>query len=507
MDTIARIIAWHRAPSGTALPWLNPMASLPPDVRLVLRAAAGEAASVKGTTATDASADERRAAAMRFIREVLLAPNASYYRNLGVERDAPIERIRDHYRELISIFHPDRLYAKASPGDAALAPRLNEAYNALKHPESRARYDRTHGAAAEPAPPSGKRATAASSNDSRATPRRALRYPTWHMERGPSALRRWYETCSASALKAMTLGAILLVVVAAVLLVGGHESTTLAVAPNVERVSSKQARDLASASDGREGALTALVEHSAPADVPSAAKAAVRPAHTGAATPTKTPDPVVSVALAAPVRIAAAEPAPARVASPVPSSPVATAAAPSSLPRIGVPASPPVVAVHAPPVVVAVMLPQAPSPPATSSAASAGPIAESTATPRAAVLPSAAEVDSVVARFVQAYETGDLAALLALVDPEVAQDDRIAFTIANFSRVFRETSSRRIELEVLQRTFEEGQARIRLAARTTVNEKSSSTRAGAGELTLVVKKRGGVPTITDVRYREHGPAA
>ena len=121
--------------------------------------------------------------------------------------------------------------------------------------------------------------------------------------------------------------------------------------------------------------------------------------------------------------------------------------------------------------------------------------------------PSATEVDALVARFARAYDAGDLAALLALIDPDVAQDDRIAFTFANFSRVFRETSSRRIDLQVIQRTSDQDRARIQLAARTTLSDKDSAVRAGAGELTLVVRKRGGVPVIIDVRYRERGSAA
>ncbi len=81
-------------------------------------------------------------------REVLLAPGNSHYRKLGVDPEAPIARIREHYRELISIFHPDRLHADVRAGDAELAARVNEAYNALKHAESRARYDRISGAPA-----------------------------------------------------------------------------------------------------------------------------------------------------------------------------------------------------------------------------------------------------------------------------------------------------------------------------------------------------------------------
>ncbi len=64
-----------------------------------------------------------------------------------------------------------------------------------------------------------------------------------------------------------------------------------------------------------------------------------------------------------------------------------------------------------------------------------------------------------------------------------------------------------MEIEVIQRSSDQDRARIRLAARTTLNDRKSIVHAGTGELTLVMRRRDGVPVISDIRYREREPAA
>ncbi len=65
--------------------------------------------------------------------------NGDYYKILGVEKDTPVNKIRDAYRKLAYQYHPDR-----NPEDAGAAEtmkQVNEAYSVLSNPEKRQQYD------------------------------------------------------------------------------------------------------------------------------------------------------------------------------------------------------------------------------------------------------------------------------------------------------------------------------------------------------------------------------
>jgi curved DNA-binding protein len=62
-----------------------------------------------------------------------------YYQVLGVKRDASSEEIQRAYRTLARRFHPD---INKDPGAEERFKEINEAYEVLSDPKSRARYDR-----------------------------------------------------------------------------------------------------------------------------------------------------------------------------------------------------------------------------------------------------------------------------------------------------------------------------------------------------------------------------
>src|SRR6187399_3474865 len=62
-----------------------------------------------------------------------------YYDVLGVERDASAEDIRKAYRKLARQHHPD---VNKDPGAEDRFKEVSEAYEVLRDPEKRERYDR-----------------------------------------------------------------------------------------------------------------------------------------------------------------------------------------------------------------------------------------------------------------------------------------------------------------------------------------------------------------------------
>lgn len=116
---------------------------------LVLGLAAGRGAG------DDASPPAWGEAARFFVRTVLLHPDAPPHTLLGVTPDAmEPQRLREHYRLLMRMTHPDAVaQGHAWPADAAA--RINEAYRLLGDEDSRLAYAAAHRAShgARPPPP------------------------------------------------------------------------------------------------------------------------------------------------------------------------------------------------------------------------------------------------------------------------------------------------------------------------------------------------------------------
>jgi hypothetical protein len=91
--------------------------------------------------ALGSSPDALTAAALFLVRHVLFVPGATHYRVLGLNPSAEPERIGEHYRVLVGLFHPDRLPPNQRQRGAQETARLNAAYAVLKEPDSRRRYD------------------------------------------------------------------------------------------------------------------------------------------------------------------------------------------------------------------------------------------------------------------------------------------------------------------------------------------------------------------------------
>lgn len=161
----AALLDYHRHPGKYAVARREP-AVLFASIRAILQLAAGK------------SDDERSAslqpAAAFFVRAALTYPGADHYTLLGVERSSDAATIKEHYRLMMRLVHPD--FASTVPGAAwppDAATRLNLAYGTLASPEKRARYDEeTTVPPAMPRPsPAAPKAVAVPSNRGETDPR------------------------------------------------------------------------------------------------------------------------------------------------------------------------------------------------------------------------------------------------------------------------------------------------------------------------------------------------
>jgi hypothetical protein len=150
---------------------------LPPGVALLLRVAAGDRdAEGQAADAVDRPGEVVRQAAVFFIEQLLLFPEADSYRVLGADRDADGGELRRNMALLMRWLHPDT----DRPGEQAVfVHRVTMAWDDLKTPERRAAYDaglRAH-ALSRPARGAGRsrrRGKALQRAGRRAAPRRGL---------------------------------------------------------------------------------------------------------------------------------------------------------------------------------------------------------------------------------------------------------------------------------------------------------------------------------------------
>jgi DnaJ-class molecular chaperone len=113
---------------------------LPAGVYMVLCIASGEEAAVcEAVASTGRSRDVIQRAAVFFIEQVLLCPNADSYRVLGATCDATNSELRRNMALLMRWLHPDM---DPEGRCSVFASRVTRAWNDLKTVERRAAYDR-----------------------------------------------------------------------------------------------------------------------------------------------------------------------------------------------------------------------------------------------------------------------------------------------------------------------------------------------------------------------------
>jgi hypothetical protein len=117
-------------------------APLPSGINLVLRLAAGDAgAAAEAERLCERSADVTRPAAVFFIEQVLLCAEDDSYRLLGLDNTATTPELRAHMALLLKWLHPDR---NGEAHRLHLAQRVIQAWDKVKTPERRQRYDAEH---------------------------------------------------------------------------------------------------------------------------------------------------------------------------------------------------------------------------------------------------------------------------------------------------------------------------------------------------------------------------
>lgn len=138
-DLIATALACYRAPAryGDILRGNQPV---PTEITILFRLAGGSGLAELGIQGySERDLDELRAAARFYIEQTLFRKEADYYRLLGLRPGAEDDQVKEHHRLLMRLFHPDRL-PDSNDWKDNYVNRINQAYDALRAGESRARY-------------------------------------------------------------------------------------------------------------------------------------------------------------------------------------------------------------------------------------------------------------------------------------------------------------------------------------------------------------------------------
>jgi hypothetical protein len=410
----AALLDYFSAPGKYQLTLRQP-AILFASVREILQIASG-----RGSSADLPKADGEKLAeaANFFLRAALLYPGADHYAVLGLPPRTPPVELKERYRLLMRLIHPDFTPTDSAAWPADAAVRVNRAYEVLSSPVLRKEYDEQ---LATPHAQRSAEAAAAKVHRPVARPRREER--TWHVN--PKAA--W---AAAIAIGAFTV----------MLLMPSGENVDLVQKSPLPLSSPQPVAHVAPAPSAvpagavrlQIDSLPAASAAQAPAVPPShlaAAHPAARPpapvARQEAAPPARPPVPAPAAAAAAPpppVVVARREPPPvAPVPAAVPRAPEPVAIAPLRRPEpaaMPAPATaprpveePPVAANTAPPAPAAAA---APAPPQARPAPAPAPVMVAAA----AQSPTLADAQPLLSQLLQILESGNGNQLLRLVEAE-----------------------------------------------------------------------------------------
>lgn len=163
--TARLILRYWRDPSRYGSEARRPDAP-PLDFDVVLRLAQGREVAFGSTSIEGASREALTHAAGGYLRNVCFRADATPYQTFGLAPDASPEAIKERFRQVMLLVHPDRHGAEAS-WPPEFAAHANRAYALLRDPRSREKYDRDERERAEQALASQRAAVAAAAATSR----------------------------------------------------------------------------------------------------------------------------------------------------------------------------------------------------------------------------------------------------------------------------------------------------------------------------------------------------
>jgi hypothetical protein len=134
------LLAFYREPARFRPHFIHGTAPLP-EGDVVLKFALGRFSPGWRRDLPQHDQAELIAAARAFVRQVCLWERATHYQLLCLHRTAGSDQVKENYRLLMALLHPDRQDGSAWPADAA--QRINEAHDVLADDAARREYDAT----------------------------------------------------------------------------------------------------------------------------------------------------------------------------------------------------------------------------------------------------------------------------------------------------------------------------------------------------------------------------
>jgi DnaJ-domain-containing protein 1 len=135
---IERVIAFQKD-TARYRPMLDRERGATMGAPLIIKLALGKAAIKPEKLPNGVNQHSLMLASCFFVAEAFTANPKDYYRVLGVPRDASETQIKEHYRYLMLLTHPDRPSEYVWPKH--VVPAITAAYEALNDPYQRGRYD------------------------------------------------------------------------------------------------------------------------------------------------------------------------------------------------------------------------------------------------------------------------------------------------------------------------------------------------------------------------------